>query len=153
MDMFLTLLNGNEAIGSCEDLWVPYLIGALPSDVTSSLPKEPKWDVCGRDYYFEMRAYFEGWLNELEIGSFDGLKNLMITDKMKKMLSRVGPRRHVKASETVNDEKDRYHSGKLERPPKREYFHQVPNEIPLRCYDCGKQGVIKSRCPTCNLNA
>ncbi|GFU15480.1 retrovirus-related Pol polyprotein from transposon 412 [Trichonephila clavipes] len=21
-----------------------------------------------------------------------------------------------------------------------------------RCYDCGKQGVIKSRCPTCNLN-
>ncbi|GFT04284.1 CCHC-type domain-containing protein [Trichonephila clavipes] len=46
-----------------------------------------------------------------------------------------GPRRHVKASETVNDGR------------------QVPNErSPLRCYGCGKQGVIKSRCPTCNLN-
>ncbi|GFX59355.1 uncharacterized protein TNCV_4633131 [Trichonephila clavipes] len=31
---------------------------------------------------------------------------------------------------------------------------KVPNEkSPLRCYGCGKQGVIKSRCPTCNLNA
>ncbi|GFT65729.1 uncharacterized protein TNCV_1203631 [Trichonephila clavipes] len=30
----------------------------------------------------------------------------------------------------------------------------VPNErSPLRCYGCGKQGVIKSRDPTCNLNA
>ncbi|GFU76755.1 uncharacterized protein TNCV_1908661 [Trichonephila clavipes] len=46
-----------------------------------------------------------------------------------------GPRRHVKASEIVNDGR------------------QVPNErSPLRYYGCGKQGVIKSRCPTCNLN-
>ncbi|GFU96569.1 uncharacterized protein TNCV_1044411 [Trichonephila clavipes] len=31
---------------------------------------------------------------------------------------------------------------------------KVPNErSPLRCYGCGKQGVIKSRCPTCKLNA
>ncbi|GFV37951.1 retrovirus-related Pol polyprotein from transposon opus [Trichonephila clavipes] len=31
---------------------------------------------------------------------------------------------------------------------------KIPNErSPLRCYGCGKQGVIKSRCPTCNLNA
>ncbi|GFV62038.1 uncharacterized protein TNCV_4108411 [Trichonephila clavipes] len=30
----------------------------------------------------------------------------------------------------------------------------VPNERSLlRSYGCGKQGVIKSRCPTCNLNA
>ncbi|GFV60260.1 retrovirus-related Pol polyprotein from transposon 17.6 [Trichonephila clavipes] len=43
---------------------------------------------------------------------------------------------------------------KPECPPKREYSHQVPNErSPLRCYGCWKQGVIKSRCPTCNLNA
>ncbi|GFW68943.1 uncharacterized protein TNCV_2918421 [Trichonephila clavipes] len=63
-----------------------------------------------------------------------------------------GPRRHVKASETVND--GRHVSfRKPERLPKREYSHQVPNErSPLRCYGCGKQGVIKSRCPICNLN-
>ncbi|GFU99132.1 retrovirus-related Pol polyprotein from transposon 17.6 [Trichonephila clavipes] len=30
----------------------------------------------------------------------------------------------------------------------------VPNErSPVRCYGCGKQGVMKSRCPICNLNA
>ncbi|GFW32644.1 uncharacterized protein TNCV_3678921 [Trichonephila clavipes] len=64
-----------------------------------------------------------------------------------------GPRRYVKASEIVNDGKQ-VPFRKPERPPKREYSHQVPNErSPLRCYDCGKQGVIKSRCPTCNLNA
>ncbi|GFU91238.1 uncharacterized protein TNCV_4925681 [Trichonephila clavipes] len=64
-----------------------------------------------------------------------------------------GPRRHVKASETVNDGRQ-VSFRKPERPSKREYSHQVPNErSPLRCYGCGKQGVIKSRCPTFNLNA
>ncbi|GFV32247.1 transposon Tf2-8 polyprotein [Trichonephila clavipes] len=140
-----------------------------------------------KDYYFEIRAYFEGWINELKIDSFDGLKNLMIADQMKKRCSPEckehyldiweelispemladkleafdnlrrslpsGPRRYVKASEIVNDGRQ-VSFRKPERPPKREYSHQVPNErSPLRCYGCGKQGVIKSRCPTCNLNA
>ncbi|GFS80535.1 uncharacterized protein TNCV_3179151 [Trichonephila clavipes] len=140
-----------------------------------------------KDYYFEIRAYFEGWLNKLKIDSFDGLKNLMIVDQMKKRCSPEckehyldileklispemladkleafdnirrslpsGPRRHVKANETVNDGRQ-VSFRKPERPPKREYSHQVPNErSPLRCYGCGKQGVIKSRCPTFNLNA
>ncbi|GFX31949.1 uncharacterized protein TNCV_3408631 [Trichonephila clavipes] len=63
------------------------------------------------------------------------------------------PRRYVKASEIVKDGRQASFR-KPERPHKREYSHQVPNErSPLRCYGCGKQGVIKSRCPTCNLNA
>ncbi|GFS58940.1 uncharacterized protein TNCV_68671 [Trichonephila clavipes] len=140
-----------------------------------------------KDYYFEIRAYFEGWLNELKIDSFDGLKNLVIADQMKKRCSPEckehyldiweelyppemlpdkleafdnilrslpsGPRRHVKAREIVNDGRQ-VSFRKPERTPKREYSHQVPNEIyPLRCYGCGKQGVIKSKCPTCNFNA
>ncbi|GFW72021.1 retrovirus-related Pol polyprotein from transposon 297 [Trichonephila clavipes] len=64
-----------------------------------------------------------------------------------------GPGRHVNASETVNDGRQ-VSFRKPERPPKENIPHQVPNErSPLRCYGCGKQGVIKSRCPTCNLNA
>ncbi|GFW36745.1 uncharacterized protein TNCV_1220751 [Trichonephila clavipes] len=64
-----------------------------------------------------------------------------------------GPRRHVKASETVNDGRQ-VSFRKSECPPKREYSHQVRNErSPLRCYGCGKQGVIKSRCPTRNPNS
>ncbi|GFV76472.1 uncharacterized protein TNCV_4726921 [Trichonephila clavipes] len=107
-----------------EDLWVPYLIGALPSDVTSLIAQELEekcrdyshirgmllqWfkltaekfremfsrhrkspNGTWKDYYFEIRAYFEGWLNELKIDSFDGLKNLMIgRSNEKEMLSRV----------------------------------------------------------------
>ncbi|GFW22558.1 uncharacterized protein TNCV_3364701 [Trichonephila clavipes] len=73
-------------------------------------------------------------------------------DNIRRSLPR-GPRRHVKASETVNDGRQ-VSFRKPERPAKREYSHQVPNETsPLRCYGCGKQGVIKSRCPTCNPNA
>ncbi|GFV63246.1 uncharacterized protein TNCV_1731861 [Trichonephila clavipes] len=139
-----------------------------------------------KNYYFEIQPYFEDWLNELNIDSFYGLKNLMIADQMKKRCSPEckehyldiweglisseisadkleafdnircslpsGRKRHVKASETVNDGRQ-VSFRKPERRPKREYSHQVPNErSPLRCYGCGKQGVIKSRCPTCNLN-
>ncbi|GFW34767.1 pro-Pol polyprotein [Trichonephila clavipes] len=82
----------------------------------------------------------------------------MLTDKLEAFDNIRGSlpselRRHVKASETVNDRRQ-VSFRKPERPPKREYSHQVPNErSPLRFYGCGKQGVIKSRCPTCNLNA
>ncbi|GFW39625.1 hypothetical protein TNCV_3187961 [Trichonephila clavipes] len=222
IDLFLTLFERQmKLLDLGEDLWVPYLIGALPNDVTSLIAREPEEKcrdyshirgmllerfkltaekfrelfLCHRkspngnwkDYCFEIRAYFEGWLNELKIDSFDGLKNLMISDQMKKRCSPEckehyldiweelispemladkleafdnirrslpsGPTRHVKASETVNDRRQ-VSFRKPESPHKREYFHQVPNErSSLKCYGCGKQGVIKSRCPTCNLNA
>ncbi|GFX35259.1 uncharacterized protein TNCV_100661 [Trichonephila clavipes] len=118
MDLFLTLFERQiKLLDLGEDLWVPYiyLIGALPSDVTSLIAREPEekcrdyshsrgmllqrfklttekfWELFSRhrkspngtwkDYYFEIRAYFEGWLTELKIDSFDGLKNLMIADQ------------------------------------------------------------------------
>ncbi|GFW03359.1 uncharacterized protein TNCV_4508601 [Trichonephila clavipes] len=171
MDLFLTLFERQmKLIDLGEDLWVPYLIGAPPSDVTSLIT-----------------PYFESWLNELKIDSFDGLKNLMIADQMKKRCSpeckehyldiweglispemlaekleafdnirrslSSGTRRHVKSSEIVNDGRQ-VSFRKPECPPKKEYSHQVRNQrSPLRCYGCGKQEVIKSRCPTSKLNA
>ncbi|GFS58431.1 uncharacterized protein NPIL_420101 [Nephila pilipes] len=63
------------------------------------------------------------------------------------------PKRHVKASETLNVGRQ-ISSRKPERLPKREYSYEVPNKrSPLKCYGCGKQGVIKPRCPTCNPNS
>ncbi|GFY18331.1 uncharacterized protein TNCV_2047371 [Trichonephila clavipes] len=102
MDLFLTLFERQlKLLDLGEDLWVPYLIGALPSDVTSLIAHEPEekcrdyshiqgmllqWfkltaekfrelfsrhrkspNGTWKDYYFEIRAYFEGWLNELKI--------------------------------------------------------------------------------------
>ncbi|GFX85600.1 bestrophin-3 [Trichonephila clavipes] len=122
LDLFLTLFEWQmKLLDLGEDLWVPYLICALPSDVTSLIAREPEekckdyshirgmllqwfkltaekfWELFSRhrkspngtwkDYYFEIRAYFEGWLNELKIDSFDGLKNLMIANQMKKRCS------------------------------------------------------------------
>ncbi|GFW14504.1 retrovirus-related Pol polyprotein from transposon 412 [Trichonephila clavipes] len=49
---------------------------------------------------------------------------------------------------------DRYHSGNLNALPKENIpiKYQI-RDPPIRCYGCGKQGVIKSRCPNCNLKA
>ncbi|GFY67769.1 uncharacterized protein TNIN_246671 [Trichonephila inaurata madagascariensis] len=63
------------------------------------------------------------------------------------------PRRHVKASETFHDGRQ-VSSRKPEQLPKREYSHPVPNKrSPIRCYCCGRKGVINSRCPNCNPNS
>ncbi|GFU99131.1 uncharacterized protein TNCV_1228451 [Trichonephila clavipes] len=49
MDLFLTLFERQmKLLDIGEDLWVPYLIGALPSDVTSLIAREPE-EKC-RDY-------------------------------------------------------------------------------------------------------
>ncbi|GFW71613.1 uncharacterized protein TNCV_2548271 [Trichonephila clavipes] len=43
MDLFLTLFERQKKLLDLgEDLWVPYLIGALPSDVTSLIAREPE---------------------------------------------------------------------------------------------------------------
>ncbi|GFU02588.1 uncharacterized protein NPIL_573431 [Nephila pilipes] len=67
-------------------------------------------------------------------------------DKLRRSLP-SGPKRHVKASEALNVGRQ-VSSRKSERLPKREYSHEVPNErYSLKCYGCGKQRVIKFRCP------
>ncbi|GFU75034.1 uncharacterized protein TNCV_3752851 [Trichonephila clavipes] len=104
MDLFLTLFERQmKLLYLGEDLWVPYiyLIGALPSDVTSPIAREPE-EKCRdyshirgmllqrfkltaekfrelfsrhrkspngtwKDYYFEIRAYFERWLMSLKL--------------------------------------------------------------------------------------
>ncbi|GFU43008.1 uncharacterized protein TNCV_3141461 [Trichonephila clavipes] len=199
MDLFLILFERQmKLLDLGEDLWVPYLIGALPSDVTSLIAREPE-EKCRnyshirgmllqrfkftaekfrelfsrhrkspngtwKDYYFEIRTYFEGWLNELKIDSFDGLKNLMIADQMKKRCSPECKEHYLDiweeliSPEMLADKLEAFDNIRRSLPSgPRRYMKPseiVPNErSPLRCYGCGKQGVIKSRCPTCNLNA
>ncbi|GFW93655.1 uncharacterized protein TNCV_4541841 [Trichonephila clavipes] len=192
MDLFLALFERQmKLLDLGEDLWVPYLIGALPSDVTSLIAREPE-EKCRdyshirgmllqrfkltaekfrelfsrhrkspngtwKDYYFEIRAYFEGWLNELKIDSFDGLKNLMIADQMKKRCSPECKEHYLDiweeliSPEMLADKLEAFDNIRARDVP---CPVEVLNErSPLRCYGCGKQGVIKSRCPTCNLNA
>ncbi|GFV00683.1 uncharacterized protein TNCV_1385041 [Trichonephila clavipes] len=139
MDLFLTLFERQmKLLDLGEDLWVPYLIGALPSDVTPLIACETRRN-AGITPTFE-ECFCNG---SDKMDAFENIRHSLPS----------GPRRHVKASETFNDGKQ-VSSRKPERLPKREYFHPVPNESsPLRYYGCGRQGVIKSRYPTCKSNS
>ncbi|GFY16181.1 uncharacterized protein TNCV_2348261 [Trichonephila clavipes] len=98
---------------------------------------------CKEHYLYIWEELISPEMLAYKLEAFDNIRRSLLS----------GPRRHVKASEIVNVGRQ-VSFRKLECPPKREYSHQVPNErSPLRCYDCGKQGVIKSRYPACNLSA
>ncbi|GFU57729.1 uncharacterized protein NPIL_285151 [Nephila pilipes] len=64
-----------------------------------------------------------------------------------------GPRRHMKESGTLSGG-NQVTSRKAECLPNRKQFHAIPNErSPSKCYGCGRQGMIKSTCPTSNPNS
>ncbi|CAL1262124.1 unnamed protein product [Larinioides sclopetarius] len=56
-----------------------------------------------KDFFFELRTYFEGWLNELEISSFDKLKELIIADQIKRKCPLEYKNHHLDSWETLND--------------------------------------------------
>ncbi|KAF8765265.1 hypothetical protein HNY73_023246 [Argiope bruennichi] len=63
-----------------------------------------------------------------------------------------GTRRHVKGNEILKDG-NHITSRKSKYVPKGGHSHVVPDErSPLKCYGCGKSGLIKDRYPTCNSN-
>jgi hypothetical protein len=41
-------------------------------------------DSTWRDFFYDLRNFFEGWLNELNITTFDQLKDLIISDQIKR---------------------------------------------------------------------
>ncbi|GBM59526.1 hypothetical protein AVEN_24126-1 [Araneus ventricosus] len=56
-----------------------------------------------KDFFFELRTYFEGWLCELEISSFDKLKELIIADQIKKKCPPEYKNHYLDIWETLND--------------------------------------------------
>ena len=51
--------------------------------VSHSRQRDSLW----KDLVFELRNYLEGWLSGLEVKTFESLKNLMITDQIKRRAS------------------------------------------------------------------
>ncbi|GBM90510.1 hypothetical protein AVEN_215771-1 [Araneus ventricosus] len=60
-------------------------------------------DSTWKDFFFELRTYFEGWLSELEISSFDKLKELIIADQIKKKCPPEYKNHYLDIWETLND--------------------------------------------------
>ncbi|GFU80677.1 CCHC-type domain-containing protein [Trichonephila clavipes] len=46
--------------------------------------KKKNPDSTWRDFYLELSYYFEGWIKELKITTFDQLKSLIISDQIKR---------------------------------------------------------------------
>ncbi|GFW17414.1 retrovirus-related Pol polyprotein from transposon 297 [Trichonephila clavipes] len=93
ISLFLTMFERQmKLLNVPADFWVSHLIGVLPSDIGKLLARKPvlfcrhqKQDhSMWKDSFFELRTFFEGWLKELEIDSFETLKDLIIADQIKK---------------------------------------------------------------------
>lgn len=66
--------------------------------------RHQKRDNCTwKDFYFELRNYFEGWLSELEITSFDKLKELIIADQIKRKCPPDYKNHYLDGWEKLND--------------------------------------------------
>ncbi|GFT51052.1 retrovirus-related Pol polyprotein from transposon 297 [Trichonephila clavipes] len=95
MGLYLTIFERQAFLNIPEKTWTAYLIGSLPPDIAQLIAREGEDDSQNyekkknpdstwRDFYFELSSYFEGWIKELKITTFDQLKSLIITDKIKR---------------------------------------------------------------------
>ncbi|GFT20669.1 CCHC-type domain-containing protein [Trichonephila clavipes] len=60
-------------------------------------------DSTWRDFYFELSSYFEGWIKELKITTFDQLKSLIIADQIKRKTSENIKEHFLDISVDLND--------------------------------------------------
>ncbi|GFW30001.1 retrovirus-related Pol polyprotein from transposon 17.6 [Trichonephila clavipes] len=82
ISLFLTMFERQmKLLNVPADFWVSHLIGVLPK---SFLPTPETGSFHVERFLFELRTFFEGWLKELEIDSFETLKDLIIADQIKK---------------------------------------------------------------------
>ncbi|GFY11925.1 retrovirus-related Pol polyprotein from transposon 412 [Trichonephila clavipes] len=87
ISLFLTMFERQmKLLNVPADFCVSHLIGVLPSDIGRVLfCRHQKQDhSTWKDFFFELRTFFEGWLKDLEIDSFETLKDLIIADQIKK---------------------------------------------------------------------
>ncbi|GFW54101.1 retrovirus-related Pol polyprotein from transposon 17.6 [Trichonephila clavipes] len=90
ISLFLVLFERQAKMNRIsKENWVPQLISVLPPDIPEKFRQlfvkhqknpETTWD----DFYYELQTYFEGWIAGLGITTFKQLKDLMITDQLKK---------------------------------------------------------------------
>ncbi|GBO44554.1 hypothetical protein AVEN_163855-1 [Araneus ventricosus] len=104
--LFLTLFEQQLSFLKVpNENFVTYLISALPAqcrEVQAALFSTQK---SHRQYLerFLFRTYFEGLLSELEISSFDKLKELIIADQIKKKCPPEYKNHYLDIWETLND--------------------------------------------------
>ncbi|GFX79830.1 retrovirus-related Pol polyprotein from transposon 297 [Trichonephila clavipes] len=96
MCLYLTIFERQaKFLNIPEKTWTAYLIGSLLPDIAQLILRENEdqaqnyekkktRDSTWQDFYFELSSYFECWIKELKITTFDQLKCLTIADQIKK---------------------------------------------------------------------
>ncbi|GFV27713.1 retrovirus-related Pol polyprotein from transposon 297 [Trichonephila clavipes] len=126
-------------------------------------------DSTWRDFYFELSSYFEGWIKELKITTFDQLKSLIIADQIKRKTPENIKEHFLDIWADLNDPLElaekldaydnlrpgmkrshEYHSSGPSRTVPRLPSYKTEGRNPIKCYGCGTHGVVKSKCPKCS---
>ncbi|GFT33558.1 uncharacterized protein TNCV_4381461 [Trichonephila clavipes] len=95
-----------------KEFWVPHLLGLLPQEITQLITREPEQeardydhkslDKTWHDFYQEVQTFFNGWIEGLDIKTFDKLRDLMIADQMKKKAPVEFKERHLDEWPSIN---------------------------------------------------
>ncbi|GFW50519.1 transposon Tf2-9 polyprotein [Trichonephila clavipes] len=125
-------------------------------------------DSTWRDFYFKLSSYFEGWIKELKITTFDQLKSIIIADQIKRKTP-TNIKEHfldiwvdlndplelaekkpfpLKKNQPVGGSHDNHSSGPSRIVP-RFPSYKTEGRNPIQCYGCGTPCVVKSKCPKC----
>ncbi|GFW36306.1 SCAN box domain-containing protein [Trichonephila clavipes] len=95
-----------------------------------------------RNYAHELNSYFTEWIAELQVKTFEQLKDLLITEQLKY---------RVPAEETPKDFKSKF---QIKREPVHEKNHEKDFEKrrQLRCYECGSYSHLRPQCDKLKKN-
>ncbi|GFX95107.1 SCAN box domain-containing protein [Trichonephila clavipes] len=65
--------------------WVAYLLAVLPAELSNMLAREPTETANNYDFVKDLilKSYFKEWIAELQVKTFEQLKDLLITEQLK----------------------------------------------------------------------
>ncbi|GFY17301.1 retrovirus-related Pol polyprotein from transposon 297 [Trichonephila clavipes] len=154
MKLSMTATSTNTSAAAAEKINIQHFISRFVenSDISPYLKifessvlikNNPK--LCGKT---SRTNYLEGWLHRLEVKDFNSLKDLVLTDQLKKRVA-MEVKEHfvdiwgdIKSSPELVQKLDDYEVARG--------HSQFESPYPLSYYGCGKPGYVKSKCPDCN---
>ncbi|GBN27958.1 hypothetical protein AVEN_181805-1 [Araneus ventricosus] len=113
-----------------------------------------------KELVFELRNYFDGWIEGLNVKDFKGLKELMIADQLKRRMSNENGRAKTvrwgktkfaeKGNPAKNAEKTEHQFGKVSAPKGNWRSEKFERRTQPACYICHSTSHLRPNCPQLN---
>ncbi|GFU70841.1 uncharacterized protein TNCV_3494831 [Trichonephila clavipes] len=164
MGLYLTIFERQaKFVNIPEKTWTAYLIGSLPPDIAHIIAREDEDDAQNyekikrktpaniKEHFLDIWADLNDPLELAEkLDAYDNLRpgmkiNSNQTFKKKEEFRKPFP---LKKNQPVG-ESYVYHSSRPSRTVPRFPSYKTEGRNPIKCYECGTPGVIKSKCPKC----